>query len=163
MEQETALKLIETLELLAKNINTMAIMLGTFLAGIFLACIGAFYVEYAERKNDTKSKTIKGDEENKPEPAIEFDSNYADELYMRNKLDELIEYCSQAQEVYVNDIYVYWFQGLAYFRMEEPVLAKKNFEQVLKINPNWKESVEGYLNEIENLEIGSKAYNHQLQ
>ncbi|EHI9274822.1 hypothetical protein J9102_004017, partial [Vibrio vulnificus] len=50
MEQETAIQLIESLELLNKNIRLLAIIIGIFLASILIAgCLG-IWVDLKDKK-----------------------------------------------------------------------------------------------------------------
>ncbi|EMP4467043.1 hypothetical protein WD389_004535, partial [Vibrio vulnificus] len=156
MEQETAIQLIESLELLNKNIRLLAIIIGIFLASILIAgCLG-IWVDLKDKKQTEVSTETN-------ELNDTFDPSVADDFYVSGQLEELIAYCEHYQLESPNAIHIYWFLGLAYFRRKEYVLAKVNFENVVGLNPNWKESVDGYLMAIEEESEALSSQSYQLQ
>ncbi|WP_461535335.1 tetratricopeptide repeat protein [Spongorhabdus nitratireducens] len=147
MEQETALKLLEALELLNSNMQNLAYLLGFILAGILAMGVVSIWVDLRSKKQQDIAKTASLQETQEHSP--EFDPVRAEDLYARGQVEELITYCEAFQQEYPNDVQIYWYLGLAYFTRDEMSQARINFEQVIKINPNWKDPVSGYLAEIE--------------
>ncbi|EMN7322234.1 hypothetical protein WB896_004649, partial [Vibrio vulnificus] len=86
MEQETAIQLIESLELLNKNIRLLAIIIGIFLASILIAgCLG-IWVDLKDKKQTEVSTETN-------ELNDTFDPSVADDFYVSGQLEELIAYC----------------------------------------------------------------------
>ncbi|MGY0216184.1 hypothetical protein ACWJJH_02225 [Endozoicomonadaceae bacterium StTr2] len=170
MEQETALKLLEALELLNNNMRNLAYLLGVFLAGIL--AMGAIGIWVDLKNNKQQDNTESTRHQGSPEPrgtqetqehSPEFDPVRAEELYARGQIEELMTYCEAFQQEYPNDVQIYWYLGLGHFNRDQMSLAKVNFEQVIKINPNWKEPVSGYLAEIESVSSNYPPHSLSLQ
>ena len=169
MEQETALKLLESLELLNNNMRNLAYLAGMFLASV--VAIGAICI-WADLKNkqqqdntDTTGSARSGEPEpsDELEHSPEFDTARAENLYARGQTDELITYCEAFQHEFPNEVHIYWYLGLAHFNRDQMTRAKLNFEQVVKLNPNWKDIVSGYLDEIERVDSGYVPHSLSLQ
>ncbi|ELQ2466590.1 hypothetical protein QTG64_004376, partial [Vibrio vulnificus] len=90
MEQETAIQLIESLELLNKNIRLLAIIIGIFLASILIAgCLGIWVDLKDEKQTEVSTETNELNDT--------FDPSVADDFYVGGQLEELIAYCEHYQ------------------------------------------------------------------
>ncbi|EIH0733655.1 TPA: tetratricopeptide repeat protein [Vibrio vulnificus] len=99
--------------------------------------------------NKVLNVLIKKIDEYSEEKTQTFSADYADDLYTRNKIDDLLHYCHEMEDIFPNEVYVFWFLGLGYYKSENYQKAEIYFNKVEEINPNWKSSTSGYLEVID--------------
>lgn len=74
----------------------------------------------------------------------------ADELFDSGKVDQLIDYASTCLDSYPNDIHARFYLGLAHFHKRNYSAALAEFDEVIRINPGWREHpLKPYLEEIQ--------------
>jgi len=133
MNEESALEVVAALDRLTAAVAILGFIVGIFLVAVYITAF------------------VKG---GKGMPAIpdplKFDSKKANELYESGKTSQLIDYASTCITKYPNDIEARWYLGLAYFYARDFHSALEQFNEVIRINPGWKEDPVGpYLEEIE--------------
>ncbi len=130
---ESILELAKSIQSLSDNIVIMEIVI--IVAG--LVSVGFMWLLIKHYENATNDR------------ADEFSSRKADKLDDTGNIEELLQYCIKYVKKYPNDMTVNFYLGLAYYRKNEFIEAKKYFEKSAELNPNMRESVEGYLEVIE--------------
>ena len=133
LSNEAVLELAKSIQSLSDNIVAMEIVI--FVAGI--ASVVLMWLLIRHYENTTNDR------------ADEFSSRKADKLDDTGNIDELLQYCTKYVNKYPNDMTVNFYLGLAYYRQNEYIEAKKYFEKSVQLNPNMRESVEGYLEVID--------------
>lgn len=132
MDKESIASLVEALEGVSHSID-----LFTFIFFVFVF-ISYFTIMYFAIKNKPETPDM-----------FTFNINRADELYHSGKIDGLIDYAKTCLDTYPNDIHARYYLGLAYFYQKNYAEALSAFEEVIRINPGWKEEPLGpYLAEI---------------
>ena len=133
MNEEIAAQIVAALDRLTVAIAILTIVVGTFLALVYLA---------------GWTRAGKG-APGIPDP-LKFDVKKGRDLYERGLNKQLIDYASSCISKYPNDIEARWILGLAYFYGEEFRSALEQFNEVVRLDPGWKENPGGpYLAEIE--------------
>jgi tetratricopeptide (TPR) repeat protein len=130
---ESILELAKSIQSLSDNIVIMEIVI--IVAG--LVSVGFMWLLIKYYENTTNDR------------ADEFSSRKADKLDDTGNIEELLQYCIKFVNKYPNDMTVNFYLGLAYYRKNEYIEAKKYFEKSVELNPNMRESVEGYLDVID--------------
>ena len=78
--------------------------------------------------------------------------SFSDEMLIlvdENKLDEVVDSCDKRQLTKPNDLYVYYYRGLAKYHKGEKQQALKDFKKVKELDSSWAETVSAYIDAIE--------------
>ncbi|CAH0529449.1 tetratricopeptide repeat protein [Vibrio hippocampi] len=87
--------------------------------------------------------------------SITFDSDFADELFVSDQLDELLSYCLKHEKKSPNDVTVNWHLGIYYYFKGDLQRARLYFEKTIRLNPNWESSAAGYIDKIDSISFSS--------
>lgn len=75
----------------------------------------------------------------------------AEEMLDKECYDELIKHSKDLLQERPNHTYALWYLGKAYYNTEDYDNAKIYFEKIAKTNLEWRDNVEPYLDEINDL------------
>ena len=74
--------------------------------------------------------------------------SFSDEMLVlveEGKLDEVIAQCNERERGRPNDLYVYYYRGLAHYYKGEKLKALPDFQRVIELDPSWTEVVTVYM------------------
>lgn len=114
------------------------------LVGLFIVLI------YFVRKNihsmeDFKTRLLQHSSGEEPES---FNTEKADKWFEKGELTALNHYCESFIAKSPNSVHANWYFGLSHYNQGDYEAARTYFEQVIRINPLWRDGAVVYLQEI---------------
>jgi hypothetical protein len=77
------------------------------------------------------------------------DLDRAEELLLRDELTQLEELAQREIRTTPNNVEAHWYLALSFYHRDRMAEAKFEFQQVVRLNPSWRDAVYPYLEEIE--------------
>jgi len=139
METEAILELTSSIQNLDHTMSRVQILL--ILLIIIMAGLTWFINRQLTRKTGIES--------------ITFDSDFADELFSSDQVDELLSYSHKHEAKSPNDVDVNWYLGIAYYYKGDFQRSKLYFEKTIQLNPNWEAGASGYIDKIDSTSFSS--------
>ncbi len=78
----------------------------------------------------------------------QFNIEQAEKWFEKGEIKALKQYCEQFIKEKPNSVQANWYCGLSHYNQGDYILAKKYFENVIRINPLWRDGAIVYLQEI---------------
>lgn len=116
---------------------------------IVLAIVGAFLI-VSLRKNTAMLKSIAFEAESDEVTSERFNGEKAEQWFEKGELKALNRYCESFIESFPNSVHANWYYALSHFNQGDYDVAREYFENVICINPLWREGASVYLQEINN-------------
>lgn len=80
--------------------------------------------------------------------AEQFSSDKAEKLFEKGENKALNDYCKRFIKEMPNSVHANWYYALSHYNQGEYELAREYFENVIRINPLWRDGAVVYLQEI---------------
>ncbi len=100
------------------------------------------------RKNQKILKKISEKLEKNKDKNEQFNVEQAEKWFEAGETKALTQYCEQFLKEKPNSSQANWYCGLSYYNQGDYLIAKDYFENVIRINPLWREGAGIYLQEI---------------
>ncbi|MPV85467.1 tetratricopeptide repeat protein [Ostreibacterium oceani] len=150
---ELAIQEIAALRAVFNNLQIMAVV----------AIILLMIVSYALFKNTLSINRLQASIQRDEMASNEqFNVDYADRLFDKGEIKTLSEYCEQYLDDNPNSVHVHWYYALAHYNTGDYEAARNHFENVIKINPLWKDGAMVYLQEIASKAGRNKTRDNRL-
>lgn len=85
---------------------------------------------------------------NKEPEAERFNGEQAEKWFEKGNLSELNSYCEQFFKETPNSVHANWYYALSHYNQGDYEVAREYFENVIRINPLWRDGAVVYLQEI---------------
>jgi tetratricopeptide (TPR) repeat protein len=132
LKDETVAELTKAIDSLSSELLKMEI---TIIVAL-LVCVGFMVLLIRYYENRTNDR------------ADGFSTSKAERLDDAGDTQGLIKYCEKWFKKYPNDVNINFYLGLAYYHDGQLEKAKHYFESTITLNPNYKEHVAAFLEEI---------------
>lgn len=121
----------------------------TVLALIAAMCVLIYSVRQntiiINRLQEKLAENISDDDESEIE---RFNGEQAEKWFEKGNLGELNKYCEQFFKETPNSVHANWYYALSHYNQGEYEVAREYFENVIRINPLWRDGAVVYLQEI---------------
>lgn len=84
----------------------------------------------------------------KEEDNEQFNGEQAEQWFEKGDLDTLNRYCEAFIKEAPNSVHANWYYALSHYNQGEYDIARQYFENVIAINPLWRDGAAVYLQEI---------------
>lgn len=118
---------------------------------LLVLIVAALLLIYHLRQNTLAMKQIlaKAIQENRAEEEIErFNGEKAEQWFEKGELQSLNSYCEQFFKETPNSVHANWYYALSHYNQGDYEVAREYFENVIRINPLWRDGAVVYLQEI---------------
>lgn len=118
---------------------------------LLVLIVAALLLIYHLRQNTLAMKQIlaKAIQENRAEEEIErFNGDKAEQWFEKGELQSLNSYCEQFFKETPNSVHANWYYALSHYNQGDYEVAREYFENVIRINPLWRDGAVVYLQEI---------------
>ncbi len=117
----------------------------TVLVAILVMCV----LIYTVRKNTLALKSLREDAE-RGEGLVEerFNGEQAEQWFEQGDFQALTRYCESFIKNAPNSVHANWFYALSHYNQGDYEIAREYFENVIRINPLWRDGASIYLQEI---------------
>lgn len=119
----------------------------TALVLIVVLCL----VIYALRENTLAVSRLReriGNDDNSNEENEYFNGEQAEKWFEKGEIKQLNNYCARFIESSPNSVHANWYYALGHYNQGDYEIAREYFENVIRINPLWRDGAIVYLQEI---------------
>ncbi|MGY0400019.1 MAG: tetratricopeptide repeat protein [Ostreibacterium sp.] len=118
----------------------------TALVAIVTLCI----LIYAIRQNTLTLRSLNDRVkfQDEKEEVEQFNSDKAEKWFEKGDIKALKTYCKRFIEQTPNSVHANWYYALGYYNQGDYEAAREYFENVIRINPLWRDGAIVYLQEI---------------
>lgn len=117
----------------------------TAFVGIVVMCV----LIYSLRQNTLMLHHFREQpDENDIEQTERFNGEQAEKWFEKGDLQALSGYCEAFIKDSPNSVHANWYYALSHYNQGDYEVAREYFEQVIRINPLWREGAVVYLQEI---------------
>ncbi len=95
-----------------------------------------------------RDNLLNTDEENSTKENEHFNGEQAEKWFEKGELQILRQYCENFIENAPNSVHANWYCALSHYNQGDYVIAREYFENVIRINPLWRDGAIVYLQEI---------------
>ncbi len=107
---------------------------------------------YTIRQNTLMLKRLSGTESDDSHSDTDvnegFNARQAERWFEQGDMQSLSRYCEQFIQNAPNSVHANWFYALSHYNQGDYTIAREYFENVIRINPLWREGAVVYLLEI---------------
>ncbi len=114
----------------------------------FVAIVVMCILIYTLRQNTLMLKRLCTNDDSDIKTAVRFNGEQAEGWFEQGELKKLEHYCKDFIEQSPNSVHAHWFYALSKFNQGDYELAQEYFENVIHINPLWRDGAIVYLQEI---------------
>lgn len=119
----------------------------TALVTVVVLCV----LIYTLRKNTLMMHALRDSIERSDEPEAQFfNREQAEQWFETGDLRALNQYCEGFIKTAPNSVHANWYYALSHYNQGDYELAREYFENVIRINPLWRDGAVVYLQEIAN-------------
>lgn len=118
----------------------------TLLIAIAVACI----LIHSLRKNTLFIKNLHEVMERNEAEEERFNGEQAEKWFEKGELKMLDSYCERYIKDSPNSVHANWYYALSHYNQGDYEIAREYFENVIHINPLWRDGAMVYLQEIAN-------------
>lgn len=86
--------------------------------------------------------------ESSPTEQENFDGEQAEKWFEKGDLKALNQYCEAFIKNAPNSVHANWYYALSHYNQGDYTIAREYFENVIRINPLWRDGAVVYLQEI---------------
>lgn len=118
----------------------------------FVAIVVMCLLIYSLRKNTLMLQYLQQQADNHDAQIAEeyFNGEQAEKWFEKGDLQALNRYCEGFIKDSPNSVHANWYYALSHYNCGDYETARKYFEQVIRINPLWRDGAVIYLQEIAN-------------
>ncbi|PID66080.1 MAG: hypothetical protein CR975_04780 [Gammaproteobacteria bacterium] len=103
---------------------------------------------YSLRKNTLMMRLLHQQMERDGESNERFNGEQAEKWFEKGELQALNQYCEGFIKDCPNSVHANWYYALSHYNQGDYEVARQYFENVIRINPLWRDGAIVYLQEI---------------